>query len=373
MGKDYYAILGVSRSATQEEIKKAYRRLAIKYHPDRNPGDKEAEEKFKEAAEAYEILGDPEKRARYDQFGEAAFAGGGGAHHYTDVEDIFRHFGDIFRDFFGNDFGSGYGGFRGQSGRYTAKGRDLRVRLTVGLKEMVHGGERKIKVRRKVRAHDSHYEICPVCHGSGQVSRITHTIFGPAQTTSTCRHCGGTGHILQSRGKGADDEGLVWTEEIISIKIPKGVREGVQLKVAQKGHDAPTGNGIPGDLYVVFNEQIPDHYRIDELDLHVLLDLSLPEAVLGTAKTLETPHGKIKLNLEGPIQPGKILRIRGKGIPALNTNQYGDLLVHLKVHMPSKLTESDKKYFRSKLNDENFQVKKTKRKSFFEKIHDIFS
>ncbi len=370
MGKDYYAILGVQRSATQEEIKKAYRRLAIKYHPDRNPGDKEAEEKFKEAAEAYEILGDPEKRARYDRFGDAAFAGGG-AHHYTDVEDIFRHFGDIFRDFFGGDVG-GYG-YGEQPGSRTVKGRDLRVRLNIGLEEMVLGGERKIKVRRKVRARDSYYQTCPACNGRGQTTRITHTIFGPAQTTTTCRHCGGTGQILQSRGKGADEDGLVWTEEVVSIKIPKGVREGVQLKVAQKGHEAPSANGIPGDLYVVFNEKIPEEYRIDGHDLHTILDLSLPEAVLGTTKTLETPHGKIKLNLEGPVSPGKILRIRGKGIPALNTNQYGDMFVHIKVHMPHKLTEEDKKYFRSKLNHEHFQVKKNKRKSFFEKIHDIFS
>ncbi len=370
MGKDYYAILGVSRSATQEEIKKAYRRLAIKYHPDRNPGDKEAEEKFKEAAEAYEILGDPEKRARYDQFGDAAFAGGG-AHHYTDVEDIFRHFGDIFRDFFGGDFG-GYG-YGGQSGTYTAKGRDLRIRLSIGLEEMVRGGERKIKVRRKVRARDSHYETCPVCNGSGKVTRITHTIFGPAQTTSTCRRCGGTGQVIHTRGQGSDEDGLVWTEEVVSIKIPKGVREGVQLKVAQKGHDAPSANGVPGDLYVVFKEKIPEEFRIDDHDLHTILDLNLPEAVLGTAKTLETPHGKIKLNLEGPVTPGKILRIRGKGIPALNTDHYGDLFVHVRVHMPQKLSEEDKQYFRSKLNNEHFQVKKSKRKSFFEKIHDIFS
>ncbi len=374
MGKDYYAILGVSRTATQEEIKKAYRRLAIKYHPDRNPGNKEAEEKFKEAAEAYEVLSDPEKRARYDRFGESAFAGGG-APHYDNVDDIFRHFGDLFREFFGGDFG-GFGGFQdyGQrSARHRPKGKDLRVRLKIGLDEMVKGGERKIKVKRKVRPADSHYEVCPACGGSGQVTRITHTIFGPARTTATCRHCGGTGYILRTRGAGTDADGLQWTEEVVTIKIPKGIREGVQLKVAQKGHEAPAPDGIPGDLYVLFEEKPHPDFKIDGNDLHYILDLSLPEAVLGTSKTIDTPHGKIKINLEGPVEPGKLLRIRGKGLPELNTDYYGDLYIHVKVHLPEKLSAEDEAYFRRKLGDRNFDVKKSKKKNFFQKIHDIFS
>jgi len=375
MGKDYYAILGVSRTATQEEIKKAYRRLAIKYHPDRNPGDKEAEEKFKEAAEAYEILGDPEKRAKYDRYGDAAFAGGGGAHHYTDVEDIFRHFSDIFSDLFGEGGFGGFGGFGTgtRSRRVKVKGTDLRVKLKIDLNDIVHGGERKLKVRRKVKAPGTVYHTCPRCNGSGKITRITHTIFGPAQVRDTCPQCGGTGQIVASKPPEADADGMIWIEDIVKVKIPKGVREGVQLKVAQKGNDAPSPHGIAGDLLVTFKEEIPPQYVIEGLDLHRRLDLSLPEAVLGTSKTLDTPHGKIKLHLDGPVEPGKILRLRGKGIPELNTDRYGDMFIHVKVHMPEKLSTEDIRYFRSKLHDENFQVKKSKQKSFFQKIHDLFS
>ena len=374
MGKDYYAVLGVSRTATQAEIKKAYRRLAIKYHPDRNPGDAEAEEKFKEAAEAYEVLGDPEKRARYDQFGEAAFGNGAGGPHFDNMEDIFRHFGDIFRDF----FGEGFSGFEGRQTHYggqghRVKGKDLRVRLKIDLDQMVNGGERKIKVKRKVRAAESQYSVCPSCGGRGTVSRVTHTIFGPAQTHTTCRQCGGTGYILSRRAPGSDENGLVWTEEVVTVRIPKGVREGIQLKVAQKGHDAPAPNGIPGDLYVVFEEKETPGFRIEGNDLHYLMDLSLPEAVLGTSKTIDTPHGKIKINLEAPVEPGKVLRIRGKGIPEVNTDYYGDLFIHIKVHLPDKLSPEDEAFFRSKLKDKNFDVQQGRKKNFFQKIQDIFS
>ncbi len=375
MGKDYYAILGVSRTATQEEIKKAYRRLAVKYHPDKNPGDKEAEEKFKEAAEAYEVLSDPEKRARYDRYGEAAFSGAGGAPHFTDVEDIFRHFGDIFSDLFGEHFGGFSGGFTGRNtrgGGPRVKGSDLRIRLKITLNEMVHGGERKIKVKRKIKAPETVYQTCPRCNGSGRVTRVTHTIFGPAQTRSSCPQCGGLGQVLAYRPSGSDENGMIWTHDVVSVKIPKGIREGVQLKVAQKGNEAPAQNGIPGDLLVTFKEEIPDKFVIEDLDLHYQIHLSLPEAVLGTSKIIDTPHGKIKINLEGPVESGKVLRIRGKGIPQLNTDHYGDLFVHVKVHLPEKLSKEDKAYFRSKLNDPNFQVK-SGQKSFFQKIHDLFS
>jgi molecular chaperone DnaJ len=372
MGKDYYAILGVSRNATQEEIKRAYRRLAIKYHPDKNPGDKNAEEKFKEAAEAYEILSDPEKRARYDRFGEAAFAGGG-APHYTDINDIFRHFSDIFSDFFGEGFGQTYGsGFGGRTNR-TVRGTDLRIKLKIDLKDIVNGGERKIKVKRKVLHPETRFQTCPTCHGHGKISRVTHTIFGPAQTTSTCPQCGGTGSIAVSKPYGTDEHGMIWKEEIVTVKIPKGIREGVQLKVAQKGNDAPSPNGIPGDLLVTFKEEIHSDFFIENTDLHHQIHLSLPEAVLGTSKFIETPHGKIKLNIDGPVEPGKVLRIRGKGIPDLNTSRYGDLYIHIKVHLPEKLSDEDIRYFKKKLEDKNFEVKKKNKKSFFQKIHDIFS
>ncbi len=368
MGKDYYAILGVSRTASQEEIKKAYRRLAIKYHPDRNPGDKEAEEKFKEAAEAYEILGDPEKRARYDQFGEAAFSGGG-APHYTDINDIFRHFGDIFEDFFGGA-GFDFGSRQGRS-RRRVKGTDLRIQLTLNLDLIVKGGEKKVKVKRKVKSPETVYHTCPACNGTGKVTRVTHTIFGPAHMQSTCRQCNGTGQVLGHKSPFSDENGLVWKEEIVTVKIPKGVREDVQLKVAQKGNEAPVSNGIPGDLVVTFKEKLPEDWVIQDYDLHKQIDINLAEAILGTSKTIDTPHGKIKLNLEGPVEPGKVLRIRGKGIPQLNTENYGDLYIHVRVHMPKKLTKEDINYFKSKLDAEHYQVKE--KKSFFKRIHDIFS
>ncbi len=374
MGKDYYAILGVSRNATQEEIKKAYRRVALKYHPDRNPGDKEAEEKFKEAAEAYEVLSDPEKRARYDRFGSEAFSGGaGGFHDFNDIEDIFRHFSDIFGDFFG-------GGFETRNTTRSTrrgprlKGTDLRINLQINLKDIVHGSERKIKVKRRTVHPQTYYQTCPACGGSGRVQRITHTIFGPAQTTATCRQCGGTGQVLVRKPAGTDENGMIWKEEIVTVKIPKGVREGVQLRVGQKGNDAPSGNGVPGDLLIHFKEKNDSPFHIDGLNLHFDLPLSLPELVLGTSKIIDTPHGKIKIHIPKGTSPNKTFRIPGKGIPKLNTEYYGDLLIHLDVHIPTRLSEEDRKYFEKKLNDPNFQVKKgTKRKSFFERIHEIFS
>ncbi len=371
MGKDYYAILGVSRTATQEEIKRAYRKKAIQYHPDRNPGDKEAEEKFKEAAEAYEVLSDPEKRARYDQFGSAAFEGGNGAPHYTDVEDIFRHFQDIFSDLFGGGMGGSY--YRQSASRHRVKGRDLRVRLKITLDDIMHGGVKRIKVKRKVKAPGSAYTTCPTCGGHGVVRRVTHTIFGMTETTHRCKTCEGTGRVLSRRGEGADENGLRWIEEIVEIKIPKGVREGVQLKVAQKGHDAPSDYGVAGDLLVEFKEMHDPSFEIKGLDLYHELDISLPEAVLGTTKIVNTPGGKIKLHLEPGIDPGKILRVRGKGIPRLNSDEYGDLFIRVNVHLPKKLSEEDRKYFERKLNDAAFGVRKNKKKSFFERIHDIFS
>ncbi len=373
MGKDYYAILGVSRTATQEEIKKAYRKIALKYHPDRNPGDKEAEEKFKEAAEAYEVLGDPEKRARYDRFGSEAFSGGAGDfHHFTDIEDIFRHFGDIFGEFFGG--GGFHSGSRTYSGRSQVKGNDLRVTLRIDIRDMVHGGQRKIRIKRKVLHPRAHFETCPACGGSGKVQRITHTIFGPAQTTATCRQCEGLGYISTYIPPDADANGMIWKEEVVTVKIPKGVREGVQLRVGQKGNEAPVPHSIPGDLIINFRENTDPHFHIDGLNLHYDLPVTLPEAVLGTTKIIDTPHGKIKLHIPERVNVNKTFRVPGKGIPELNTNHYGDLIIHLDLHMPSKLTREDREFFEKKLQESHYQVDKSKkRKSFFERIHDIFS
>jgi len=375
MKRDYYEILGVSRSATAAEIKKAYRKMAIKYHPDKNPGDKAAEEKFKEAAEAYEVLSDPDKKSRYDQFGHQAFqgAGGFGGAHHMNMEDIFSQFGDIFGDIFGG------GGFSSQgrtSGRRTAtsRGSDLRVKLKITLKDIIKGGEKKIKIKRKVKAPGTTYQTCHQCGGSGRISRVTNTIFGRMQTTGACNVCGGTGQVLKSRGQGSDANGMILKEDVVSINLPKGVRNGVQLRVGGKGNEAPGANGIPGDLIVQLIEQSDDKFKREGNNLHYDLYISIPEAVLGAQKIIETPHGKIKLNLEEGIQSGKILRLKNKGVPDLEGYGYGDMLINVNIWVPKKLDKEQREFFKKNFDHPNFKPNPGKsEKSFFEKIQDMFS
>jgi len=373
MKKDYYEILGINRNATAAEIKKAYRKMAIKYHPDKNPGDKKAEEKFKEAAEAYEVLSDPDKKARYDQFGHDAFQGTGGfGGHHMNMEDIFAQFGDIFGDFFGGGFSSQS---RRSSGRTVrVKGADLRVKLKVTLKDIINGGEKKIKIKRKVKAPGTIYQTCHQCRGTGRVSRVTNTIFGRMQTTGTCNVCHGSGQILQKRGPGSDANGMISKEEVVTVKLPKGVRNGVQLRVAGKGNEAPGENGIPGDLIVQLIEISDDKFKREGNNLHHDLYISIPEAVLGTDKIVDTPHGKIKLKLEAGIQPGKILRLKNKGVPDIEGYGQGDMLININVWMPKKLDKEQREFFKKHYDHPNFQPNPGKsEKSFFEKIHDMFS
>ncbi len=377
MKKDYYEILGISRNATAAEIKKAYRKKAIQYHPDRNPGDAEAEAKFKEAAEAYEILSDPDKKARYDQFGHNAFEGPGGfgGGHHMNMEDIFSQFGDIFGDIFGGSSG-GFGGFSsGRSSRAArVRGSDLRVKLKINLEDIIKGGKKKIKIKRLVKAPGTQYSTCHQCGGSGRVSRITNTIFGRMQTTGTCPVCHGTGQVLERRGEGSDANGMIKKEDIIEINLPKGVRNGVQLRVGGKGNEAPGTNGIPGDLIVQLKEVPDPKFKREGNNLHYEMYVSMPEAVLGTEKIIETPHGKIKLKLEEGLQSGKILRLKNKGVPDMNTHQLGDLLVNVNVWTPKKLTSEQKEFFKKNFNHPNFQPAPSKaEKSFFEKIQDLFS
>ncbi len=371
--KDFYEILGVSKSATAEEIKKAYRKKAIEFHPDKNPGDKQAEENFKTAAEAYEVLSDPDKKARYDQYGHAAFdgAGGFGGGHHMNMDDIFSQFGDIFGSAFG---GGGFGGFGGSSGgQRRVKGSNLRIKVKLTLEEIANGVEKKVKVKRKVQAPGVKYKTCPTCNGQGQILKVTNTILGRMQSATTCHTCGGTGQTIESKPNNADAHGMIMEDETVSIKIPAGVVDGMQLKVSGKGNDAP-GNGIAGDLIVAVEELEHEFLKREGENLHYDLYISFAEAALGASKDIEAINGKVRIKLEEGIQSGKILRLKNKGIPSLNSYGSGDLLVHVNVWTPKKLTKEQRQFFEKSLNDENFIPKPEKGdKSFFEKVKDMFS
>ncbi|UAB84069.1 molecular chaperone DnaJ [Zunongwangia sp. SCSIO 43204] len=372
MKEDYYEILGISKGASAAEIKKAYRKMAIKYHPDKNPGDSEAENKFKKAAEAYEVLGNEEKRAKYDRFGHQAFEGGGfGGGGGMNMDDIFSQFGDIFGGGFGGGF-SGFGGFGG-GGQRRAKGSNLRIRVSLTLEEIANGVEKKIKVKRKVQAAGTTYKTCSTCKGTGQVTRVTNTILGRMQTASPCTTCGGSGQMIDQKPADADAQGLKVQEETVSIKIPAGVEDGMQLKVSGKGNEAP-GNGIPGDLLVAIEEKAHESLQREGDNLHYDLYVSISEAALGASKEIQTVNGKVRIKIEPGVQSGKILRLRGKGVSSLNGYGKGDLLVHVNVWTPKTLTKEQKEFFEKMATDENFQPNPEKSdKSFFEKVKDMFS
>lgn len=374
MKEDYYDVLGIDKGASAAEIKKAYRKKAIQYHPDKNPDDPKAEEQFKKAAEAYEVLSDPNKKARYDQYGHAAFEGGGGfGGGGMNMEDIFSQFGDIFGSAFGGGGGfSGFGGFGG-GGQRRVKGSNLRIRVKLTLEEVANGVEKKVKVRRKVQADGVTYKTCSTCNGQGQVTKIQNTILGRMQTAATCTTCAGSGQIIDKRPSDADGQGLKVAEETVSINIPAGVEEGMQLKVPNKGNEAP-GNGVPGDLLVAI--ETVDHATLKREgdNLHYDLYISLSDAVLGTSKEIDAVGGKVRIKLEPGIQSGKILRLRGKGISSLNGYGSGDLLVHVNVWTPKELNKEQRDFFERMRNNENFEPKPEKSdKSFFEKVKDMFS
>jgi len=373
MKKDYYEVLGVSRNADAQEIKKAYRKKAIQYHPDKNPGNSSAEAKFKEAAEAYEVLSNADKKARYDQYGHQAFNGNGGfGGGSMNMEDIFSHFGDIFGSSFGGGgFSSGFGGSGSRSAR--VKGSNLRIRVKLTLEEIINGVEKKVKVRRMVQASGATYKTCTTCHGSGQITRITNTILGRMQTASTCSTCGGAGQILDKRPAGADANGMVFNEDTVSVSIPAGVTDGVQLKVAGKGNAAP-GNGIAGDMLVVIEEIPHAILKREGLNLHYDFYISISEAVLGCSKELDTLSGIVRIKIEPGTQSGRILRLRGKGIPSIESYGKGDLLIHVNVWTPKTLSKEQRKFFEAMASDDNFMPSPSESdKSFFEKVKDMFS
>lgn len=370
MKEDFYEILGVSKSASEAEIKKAYRKKAIEYHPDKNPGDSSAEEKFKKAAEAYEVLSEPDKRRKYDQFGHAAFENGG-AGGGMNMDDIFSQFGDIFGSAFGGGFG-GFGGFGG-SGTRRVKGTNLRIQLKLNLEEVADGVEKKVKVKRKVQAEGVTYKTCTTCNGSGQVTKIQNTILGRMQTAAPCGTCQGTGQLLDQKPAGADAQGLVISEETVSIQIPGGVEDGMQLKVSGKGNDAP-GNGIPGDLIVSIKEEPHPTLKREGDNIHFDLRISFSDAVLGASKEIDTVSGKVRIKIDKGTQSGKVLRLRGKGIKSLNGYGRGDLLVHVLVWTPQKLTADQEAQFEKWSSDKHFVPDpKDDEKSTFDRIRDMFS
>ncbi len=377
--RDYYEILGIERNVTQAEIKSAYRKKALQYHPDKNPGDPTAEEKFKEAAEAYEILGNEQKRSRYDQFGHAGVegaAGGFGGGGMT-VEDIFSHFGDIF----GGGFG-GFGGFSGgQRGRRVNKGSNLRVKVKLSLRDIAKGVEKKIRVNKYVGCKacegtgaksGTAFSNCSTCHGTGQVTRISNTFLGQMQTTTTCPACGGEGKTITSKCTSCYGEGIVKETEVVTLNIPAGVAEGMQMSIAGKGNAARRG-GINGDLLVVIEEEKHPELIRDGNDLVYYLYLSIPDAALGVPIEVPTVEGKVKIKVEPGTQPGKILRLRGKGLPEINGYGKGDLLVNISVWVPKNLTREETNILEKLRDAENFEPRPSvEDKNFFERMKSYF-
>lgn len=375
--RDYYEVLGVSKSASADEIKKAYRKKAIQYHPDKNPGNKEAEEKFKEAAEAYEVLSDAQKRQRYDQFGHAGMGGaaGGGFGGNMNMEDIFSHFGDIF----GGHFGGGFGGFGGgqRGGQRVRKGSDLRVKVRLTLQEIATGVEKKIKVKKYVScqhcngAGGTNATSCTTCNGSGRVVRVQNTILGQMQTAAECPTCGGDGKVVKDKCSHCAGEGIVREDEVITINIPAGVMEGMQLNVSGKGNAARRG-GVNGDMLVLIEEEPHPELIRDENDLIYNLLLSVPMATLGGSVEVPTIEGKVKVTITPGTQPGKVLRLRGKGLPSVNRYGTGDLLVNIGVYIPEKLNKEEKALMEKLENSENMAPTTTAKKGFFSSFKKMF-
>ena len=385
--RDYYEVLGVSKDANADEIKKAYRKAAIKYHPDKNPGDAEAEEKFKEAAEAYDVLSSPDKKARYDQFGHAGMSGaaGGGGGGFEgfgggfSMEDIFGRFGDIFGGHFG-----GFGGFGGggqQGGKRVNRGSDLRIKVKLNLKEIVNGTEKKLKINKLIACdqcggsgakNPDAYKTCPTCNGSGYVTQVVNTFFGATQATQVCPTCQGEGKVITEACTKCKGEGVVKGEEVVTIKIPAGVGEGMQLTVAGKGNAARHG-GVNGNLLVLIEEEDDPNFTRDGNDLIYNLNISVPQAIMGDNVEIPTVDAKAKIKIEAGTPTGKVLRLKGKGIPDVNGYGKGDLLVIVNVYIPKSLTAEEKKLIEQLKDAKSFRPEAGKKEqNIFERMRNFF-
>ena len=386
--RDYYEVLGVSKGASADEIKKAYRKLAVKYHPDKNPGDKEAEEKFKEAAEAYSVLSDADKKAKYDQFGHAGVDGAG-----PDFSGGFGDLNDILNDLFGGGFGGfgggfgGFGGFGGGRGgqrqqQKVYRGRDIRVRVKLTLEEIAKGVEKEISIEKSVPCQDcggrgaknsSDVKTCPACNGTGQVQRVVNSIFGQTVTYSTCQQCGGEGKIISNPCRTCGGTGLVRKRETITVKIPAGVEAGMQLTIQGEGH-AAKNNGINGDLLVVIEEQEHPNLKREGNNLYYTKIISIPEAILGAEVEIPCLDGSYKVKVEPGTQSGSVVRLRGKGLPTVNGyGGTGDLYVKFAVWVPKKLNKDEKEIVETLKKKDGFKPNPTKEdKSFFDKLKDLF-
>ena len=385
--RDYYEVLGVERNATADDIKKAYRKLAVKYHPDKNPGNKEAEEKFKEAAEAYSVLSDPDKKARYDQFGHAGVEGAAGPDFsggFGNLDDLLKDlFGGAFGGGFGGPFGGGFGGGRsGQRQQRVYRGRDIRVRVKLTLEEIAKGVTKEISIEKSVPCEECHgkgaknssdIKTCPACHGTGQVERITNSFFGQTVTYTTCQQCGGEGKVISNPCRSCGGTGLVRKRETIKVSIPAGVEAGMQMTIQGEGH-AAKNNGINGDLLVVIEEQEHPELKREGKDLYCTKVISLPDAILGAEVEVPGIDGKHKIKVEPGTQSGTVARLRGKGLPTVNGyGGTGDLYVKVAVWIPKKLDKAEKEMIESMRGSNSFNPANSKEdKGLFDRLKDLF-
>ncbi len=384
--RDYYEILGVAKGSSPDEIKKAYRKVAMQFHPDRNPGDKSAEEKFKEAAEAYEVLSDADKRAQYDRFGHAGLSGNGRGGHGggQNMEDIFSQFGDIFGDdIFGNFFGGG-GGRRGGGGQRSrgVRGSNLRIKLKLNYEEIARGTTKQIKVKKYVActtcsgsgAKDKNsVQTCATCGGNGQVRKVTNTFLGQMQTVTTCPTCNGEGTTVTAKCTACKGEGRVYSEETVTIDIPAGVQEGMQLSVGGRGNAGERG-GPPGDLIILIEEEQHKELHRDGLNVAYELHLSFPDAAFGTNAEVPTIDGRAKIKIPPGTQSGKIFRLKGKGFPGVNSYEKGDQLIYINVWTPQNMTAEERAMLEKLNNSPNFKPQPDKSdKNFFDKVREMFS